>query len=114
MNHQFDLWSYPLMVVALLALAAQSRTPWSWSGFYGLVYFFVLGLAVAGIAFGAALPLSILGWLCIILFVIVPSAVLSRISANMLVLDVDSSERNMRRLRWLVFGKRYEFWKDTT
>jgi len=114
MNHNFDLWSYPLIFVSLLALAAQTRTSWSWSGFYAVIYFAVFVLAILGIATGAALPLAILGWLCIIVFVIVPSVVLSRISANMLVLDVDASERNIRRLRWLVIGKRYQYWKDVT
>lgn len=114
MNHQFDLSSYLLILVSLFALAAQSRTSWSWSGFYALIYFIVFLLAIAGIALGAALPFSIFGWLCIIVFTLIPSAVLGRISGNMLVLDVDSSERLISRLRWLVIGKRYQYWKDVT
>jgi membrane associated rhomboid family serine protease len=114
LTHQFDLWAYPLIFVSLLALAAQARTSWAWSGSYAVIYLVVLLLAIAGIAIGAPLPFSIVGWLCIIAFIMVPSVVLSRISSNMLVLDVDSSERNIRRLRWLVIGQRYQYWKDVT
>jgi membrane associated rhomboid family serine protease len=114
LSHQFDLWAYPLIFVSLLALAAQARTSWAWSGSYAVIYLVVLLLGITGIAVGAPLPLSIVGWLCLFAFIMVPSVVLSRISANMLVLDVDSSERNIRRLRWLVLGQRYQYWKDVT
>jgi membrane associated rhomboid family serine protease len=112
MSRQVELWLYLLAGLAVLELISIVRVPLSYVWTKLLLYMLTLAVAVIGLLTGTFLPCLVAATAMQILFILIPATLISRISAYLLTMDIESGRRLLGKLRYLLWGEPYRFCRD--
>jgi membrane associated rhomboid family serine protease len=109
---EYSLWLYPLVFISILGIVANIRVGFFWSYGQFIKHLIVLSIAIIGITIGPDWLWTILGWVILFVFVMLPQIIITRINNALSLLHINEATKLAKLNQFFLWGPPGKYWLE--